>query len=151
MGHTFNPSARETEARSLSLSPGQSELSAGDPAFIKTLEVKKRHRSLTNTLIIEQQQPFWGGTIFSLMLSYLTLQNFQAPWAEKTRPICYKPQCFSLFLFLETLSLYTVQHSQAGGLYSPSLIFWSSSSNVGSISSQPSGGAFRLLLTLGIS
>lgn len=33
---------------------------------------------------------------------------------------------------------------------SPSLIFWSNSSSVGSINSQPSGGAFRLLLTLGI-
>lgn len=35
-------------------------------------------------------------------------------------------------------------------VYKPSLIFCSSSSNVGSISSHPSGGAFRLLLTLGI-
>ena len=32
----------------------------------------------------------------------------------------------------------------------PSLIFWSSSSKVGSMSSQPSGGGFRLLFTLGI-
>lgn len=34
--------------------------------------------------------------------------------------------------------------------HSPSLIFWSSSSSVGSISSQPSGGGFLLLFTLGI-
>lgn len=33
---------------------------------------------------------------------------------------------------------------------SPSLIFWSSSSSVGSISSQPSGGGFLLRFTLGI-
>ena len=32
----------------------------------------------------------------------------------------------------------------------PSLIFWSNSSNVGSISSHPSGGGLRLFLTLGI-
>ena len=34
--------------------------------------------------------------------------------------------------------------------YTPSLIFWSSSSSVGSISSHPSGGGFLLLLIFGI-